>query len=320
MEIKKATRESFAEALVNLGKTNSNVIVLDADLALSTKTILFKKEFPDRFFDCGISECNMIGVAAGLATCGKIPFVASFAIFTAARAFEQIRNTVAYSNLNVKIVGSHSGLSAGKDGATHQSFEDLALMRTVPNMVVVNPCDHYEMLAAVKQIAAIDGPVYLRTSKLSTNLVNDVSILEKFEIGKAVVLKPGFDITLIATGTIVNNVLKAAYMLKQSGIDAGVLNFHTIKPIDEQLIFKAATKTKLIITIEEHSVIGGLGEAVASFVCGLHTDCVVKMIGLNDEFGQSGDEKQLLQHYGFDDFGIYSKIKNYIKQVLKTEV
>lgn len=319
-EAKMATRDSFGQALVAEGKINENIVVLDADLAMSTRTILFKNEFKNRFFDCGISECNMIGVGAGLATCGKIPFVASFAMFSVARAFEQIRNTVAYSNLNVKIVGSHSGLSAGKDGATHQCLEDLALMRSVPNMVVVCPADHFETLAAVKQLVETNGPAYLRLSKLAVDFVNDISILQNFRLGKGVVLKNGADLTLIATGTMVSFVLRVAASLHQHGVEACVVNLHTIKPIDENLIIKLAAKTKLIIVVEEHNVLGGLGEAVCGVVSGSSIGCVVKKIGVNDEFGQSGGEYDLLNHYGLDEFGIYSKVRVFVREILKLEV
>lgn len=320
VKIKKSTRDSFGQALVAEGKLNENIVVLDADLAASTRTALFKKEFESRFFDCGISECNMIGVGAGLATCGKIPFVASFAMFSVARAFEQIRNTVAYSNLNVKIVGSHSGLSAGKDGATHQCLEDLALMRSVPNMVVVCPADHFETLAAVNRLVAMKGPAYLRLSKFAVEPINNVSILQSFELGKGVVLKNGSDLTLIATGTMVGFVLNVAKILSQHGVEARVINLHTIKPLDEKLILEAAAQTKLLVVVEEHNVLGGLGEAVCGVVCAENERCVVKRIGINDEFGQSGEETELLKHYALDDFGIYGKVRVFVRQFLKLEV
>lgn len=319
-EIKKATRDSFGQALVEEGKLNENIVVLDADLAESTRTILFKNQFANRFFDCGISECNMIGVGAGLATCGKVVFVASFAMFSVARAFEQIRNTVAYSNLNVKVVGSHSGLSAGKDGATHQCIEDLALMRSVPHMTIVCPADHFETLAAVNRLTKMNGPAYLRLSKFNVGLVNDVSVLQTFKLGKGVVLKNGSDLTLIATGTMVGFVLNVAKALSQQGVSARVINVHTIKPLDEELILKAAAQTKLIVVVEEHNVLGGLGEAVCGVVCENGVFCTVKRIGVNDEFGQSGDELELLKNYGLDEFGIYNKVRAFVKQVLKLEV
>lgn len=319
-KMKKATRDSFGQALVDEGKLNENIVVLDADLAESTRTVLFKKEFKNRFFDCGISECNMIGVGAGLATCGKIPFVASFAMFSVARAFEQIRNTVAYSNLNVKIVGSHSGLSAGKDGATHQCLEDLALMRSVPNMTIVCPVDHFETLAAVKRLVEMKGPAYLRLSKVAVEFINNASVLQSFKIGQGVVLKNGFDLTLIATGTMVGFVLNVAKILSQHGVEARVINIHTIKPLDEELILEAAAQTKLIVVVEEHNVFGGLGEAVCGVVCKSQVHCAVRQIGMNDEFGQSGGEDELLKHYGLDDFGIYEKVRFFVRQVLKVKV
>ncbi len=320
METKKATRDSFGQALVEEGRLNKQIVVLDADLASSTRTALFQKEFGDRFFNCGISECNMIGVGAGLSTCGKIPFVASFAMFSVARAFEQIRNSVVYAGLNVKIVGSHAGLCSGKDGATHQCLEDFALMRSIADMVIVCPCDHFETLAAVRAIARFNGPTYLRLSKLAVDFVNDVSCFEKFEIGKGVVLRSGNDLTIIATGTMVSFSLQVAQMLQQIGISAGVINIHTIKPIDEELILKAAAKTGLIVVVEEHNVIGGLGDCVCSIVCGSGVVCVVKKIGVNDEFGQSGDELELLQHYGLNAFEIFKKVKIFVKDVLNLEV
>ncbi len=304
--IKKATRESFGEALVEIAKTNPNVVVLDSDLAAATKTQIFKNAFPDRFFNCGISECNMIGVGAGLSTTGKIPFVASFAMFSAGRAFEQIRNSVAYPNLNVKIAGSHAGISVGEDGATHQCCEDLALMRSIPNMTILNPCDHYEMQAAIKAAAELKGPVYIRLGRLAINSINNNDDY-KFEIGKGIELKSGNDITLIATGLPVGATLSAAKLLEKDGINARVINIHTIKPIDKEIIIKAAKETKYIFTIEEHSIIGGLGEAVCSVLCE-NNPTYVKRIGINDIFGQSGAAEELLKHYKLDDVGIYQTV------------
>lgn len=322
MENVKATRDSFGEVLVDLGRKNSKIVVLDADLSESTRTIMFKREFPERFFDCGIAECNMIGVGAGLATCGKIPFVASFAVFSVARAFEQIRNSVAYSNLNVKIVGSHSGLSAGQDGATHQSFEDLSLMRSLPNMTVVCPCDHFETMAAVSAIVDMKGPVYLRLSKLEVGLVYDVSYLENFRLGKGVILKNGTDLILVATGIMVFTAMDVAKLLQQSGLSVGVVNIHTLKPFDEELILQLAYRTKLIVCLEEHSVIGGLGDAVCGAVCsaGILSRLIIKKIGLNDEFGQSGVVHDLLRHYCLDVAGVLQKVKAFVKQFLNIEV
>ena len=306
--VKKATRESFGEALVEIAKLNNNIVVLDADLAAATKTQIFKNAFPDRFFDCGISECNMIGVGAGLSTMGKIPFVASFAMFSAGRGFEQIRNSIAYPNLNVKIAGSHAGISVGEDGATHQCCEDIALMRSIPNMSILNPCDHYEMQEAVKYASIHKGPMYIRLGRLAIESVNNNDDY-KFEFGKGIQLKDGADITLIATGLPVKATLLAADLLKKDGIDARVINVHTIKPIDKDTILKAATETKQIFTIEEHNIIGGLGEAVCSVVCENHPIKVTR-IGINDQFGQSGSANELLKYYKLDANGIYSNIKN----------
>lgn len=306
--VKKATRESFGEALVEIAKLNNNIVVLDADLATATKTQIFKNAFPDRFFDCGISECNMIGVGAGLSTMGKIPFVASFAMFSAGRGFEQIRNSIAYPNLNVKIAGSHAGISVGEDGATHQCCEDIALMRSIPNMSILNPCDHYEMKEAVKYASVHKGPMYIRLSRLATESVNNNDNY-KFEFGKGVQLKDGKDITLIATGLPVKATLSATSLLTKDGVDARVINIHTIKPVDKDIILKAASETSQIFTIEEHNIIGGLGEAVCSIVCESQPVKVTR-IGINDQFGQSGSANELLKYYKLDTDGIYSTIKN----------
>ena len=263
--VKKATRESFGMALVELAKENPDVVVLDADLAAATKTGTFKKEFPDRFIDCGIAECNMVGIAAGMATCGKIPFAASFAMFSAGRAFEQVRNSVGYPKLNVKIAGSHAGISTGEDGATHQCCEDIALMRTIPGMVVLNPSDHYEMIAAVKAAAEHHGPVYIRLGRLAVESINNGDDYT-FELGKGITLRDGKDITIVATGLMVGEAVKAGKVLAEQGIDARVINIHTIKPLDKELIVKAARETGRIVTVEEHNIIGGLGEAVSAAV------------------------------------------------------
>ena len=308
--LKKATRESFGEALVEIAQSNERIVVLDSDLAAATKTKIFKDAFPERFFNCGISECNMIGVGAGLATMGKIPFVASFAMFSAGRGFEQIRNSVAYPNLNVKIAGSHAGISVGEDGATHQCCEDIALMRSIPNMVVLNPCDHYEMKAAVKAAANHKGPVYIRLGRLAVETVNNDETY-KFEMGKGVKLKDGDDIAIIATGLPVRAALLAAKRLENDKINARVINIHTIKPIDREIILEAAAQTKQMFTVEEHNVIGGLGEAVCSVVCEKFPTKVQK-IGINDRFGQSGSAKELLHEYKLDCDGIYETIKNKI--------
>lgn len=294
--VKKATRESYGLALAELGEKYPQVVVLDADLAEATKTVIFKKKFPERFIDCGIAESNMIGVAAGLATCGKIPFATSFAMFSAGRAFEQVRNSVGYPHLNVKIVGSHAGISVGEDGATHQCLEDLALMRTIPGMVVLNPADHYEMQAAVKAAIEYNGPVYIRLGRLAVESFNN-SDDYKFEIGKGVTLRDGKDITVIANGLMVSRALEAVKSLEKDGIDARLINLHTLKPIDRELIVKAAKETGKIVTVEEHNVIGGLGDAVSSVLCEEYPAPVVK-IGVNDQFGHSGPAVDLLEQYG----------------------
>lgn len=309
--IKKATRESFGEALVKIAEENDRVVVLDADLAAATKTGIFKKAFPERFFDCGIAESNMIGIAAGLATCGKIPFAASFAMFSAGRAFEQVRNSVAYPHLNVKIAGSHAGISTGEDGATHQCLEDIALMRTIPGMTVINPCDHYEMLGAVKAMAEIDGPCYVRLGRLAVESVNNNDDY-KFELGKGVQLRDGSDVTIIATGLMVQEAIKASDSLKEQGISARVINIHTIKPIDEEIIIKAAKETGKIVTCEEHNVIGGLGEAVCA-VLSEKCPTPVKRIGVYDRFGHSGPAVDLLKEFGLSAENIEKEVKEFIK-------
>ena len=310
-EVKKiATRESYGHALVELGKEHEEVVVLDADLAEATKTGIFKKEFPERHIDCGISECNMMGIAAGLAATGKVPFASSFAMFAAGRAFEQIRNSIGYPHLNVKIGATHAGISVGEDGATHQCNEDIALMRTIPGMVVINPSDDVEARAAVKAAYEHQGPVYLRFGRLAVPVINDRPDY-KFEIGKGVVLKEGTDLTIVATGLCVNESLMAAAKLEEEGIHAQVINIHTIKPIDADLIAEAAKKTGKIVTVEEHSVIGGLGSAVCDVLCEREPVKVLK-IGMNDVFGESGPAVKLLEKYGLDAAGIYAKIKAWL--------
>ena len=294
--VKLATRESFGKAIAELADQYPDVVVLDADLAAATKTGIFKKAHPERFIDCGIAECNMIGIAAGLAACGKIPFAASFAMFSAGRAFEQVRNSVGYPHLNVKIVGSHAGISVGEDGATHQCCEDIGLMRTIPGMVILNPADHYEMLAAVKAAIEYQGPVYLRLGRLAVESVNNNDDY-KFEIGKGITLRDGSDITVIATGLLVGEAVKAADALKAEGISVRVIDMHTIKPLDKELVLKAAKETGKIITAEEHNVIGGLGDAVASVLAEELPTPLVK-IGVNDEFGYSGPATELLKEFG----------------------
>lgn len=310
-EVKKiATRESYGHALVELGKEHEEVVVLDADLAEATKTGIFKKEFPERHIDCGIAECNMMGIAAGLAATGKVPFASSFAMFAAGRAFEQIRNSIGYPHLNVKIGATHAGISVGEDGATHQCNEDIALMRTIPGMVVINPSDDIEARAAVKAAYEHQGPVYLRFGRLAVPVINDRPDY-KFEIGKGVVLKEGTDLTIVATGLCVNESLMAAAKLEEEGIHAQVINIHTIKPIDADLIAEAAKKTGKIVTVEEHSVIGGLGSAVCDVLCEREPVKVLK-IGMNDVFGESGPAVKLLEKYGLDAAGIYAKIKDWL--------
>ena len=307
--IKKATRESYGAALAELGAVNEKVIVLDADLAEATKTGMFKKAFPERFFDTGIAECNMMGVAGGLATTGYTVFASSFAMFAAGRAFEQVRNTIGYPGLNVKIGATHAGISVGEDGASHQCCEDIALMRTIPGMTIVNPADDVEARAAVFAAAEVNGPFYLRFGRLATPRIYDENY--KFELGKGVQLKEGTDVTIIATGLMVNEALVAAESLANEGISAAVVNIHTIKPIDKDIIINAAKTTGCIVTTEEHSVIGGLGSAVSEVVTESVPVPVVKH-GVYDEFGQSGPATELLKVYGLDAEHIAEKAKEAI--------
>ena len=311
-EVKKiATRESYGNALVELGKEHDNLVVLDADLAEATKTGMFKKAFPERHIDCGIAESNMIGIAAGLASTGKVPFCSSFAMFAAGRAFEQVRNSVGYPHLNVKIGATHAGISVGEDGASHQCNEDIALMRVIPGMTIINPSDDVEAKAAVKAAYEMEGPVYLRFGRLAVPVINDRPDY-KFEIGKGIVLREGSDVTIIATGLEVNESLEAAKMLEADGISAQVINIHTIKPLDTELVVSAAKKTGKVVTVEEHSIIGGLGGAVAET---LSEQCPTKMlrIGMMDTFGESGPAVKLLEKYGLDAAGIYGKIKAFLR-------
>ncbi len=311
-EVKKiATRESYGNALAELGAEYKNLVVLDADLAAATKTGTFKKAFPERHIDCGIAECNMIGIAAGLAATGKIPFASSFAMFAAGRAFEQVRNSVAYPKLNVKIGATHAGISVGEDGATHQCNEDIALMRTIPGMVVINPSDDVEAKAAVRAAIEHEGPVYLRFGRLAVPVINDTPDY-KFELGKGVVLREGKDVTIIATGLPVSECLAAADKLAADGIDAKVINIHTIKPLDEELVLAAAKETGKVVTVEEHSVIGGLGSAVCD-VLSEKCPTPVKKIGINDTFGESGPAVELVKKYGLDADSIYAKVKEFVK-------
>ena len=300
--ITKATRVSFGEALSEMADTRDDIIVLDADLAAATNTAIFKNAHPDRFFDCGIAEANMVGVAAGLAACGKTPVAASFAMFATGRAFEQIRNSVAYPNLNVKIAGSHAGISTGEDGATHQCLEDIGIMRTIPGMVVLNPADHWEMKAATKAAIEYEGPVYIRLGRLAVDSFNDPETYE-FELGKGITLREGTDITVIATGLCVLESLKAVDELQKEGKSVRLINIHTIKPIDRELVIKAAQETGRIITVEEHNIIGGLGDAVCE-VTSAECPVPVRRVGVNDEFGYSGPAKELLDIFGLTAPGI----------------
>ena len=311
-EVKKiATRESYGNALVEVGKEHEDLIVLDADLAGATKTNIFKKAFPERHWDIGIAEANMTGIAAGLATCGKVPFISSFAMFAAGRNFEQVRNSIGYPHLNVKIGATHAGISVGEDGATHQCLEDIALMRTIPGMVVINPADDVEARAAVHAAYDHVGPVYLRFGRLPVPVFNDEATY-KFEIGKGVVLKEGTDVTIFATGLCVKEALEAEKMLAADGIHAEIINIHTIKPIDRELVVASAKKTGKVVTVEEHSVIGGLGSAVCDVLCEEAPTNVLK-IGVNDVFGESGPALELLHKYELDGEGIYKKVKAFVK-------
>lgn len=311
-EVKKiATRDSYGNALAELGKEHENLVVLDADLAAATKTGVFKKAYPERFIDCGIAEANMTGVAAGLSTCGKVPFISSFAMFVAGRAFEQVRNSIGYPHLNVKIGATHAGITVGEDGATHQCNEDIALMRTIPGMVIINPADDVEARAAVKAAYEYEGPVYLRFGRLALPIIHNESSY-KFEIGKGEILRDGKDVTIVATGAMVSNSLEAAEKLAADGIEAKVINIHTIKPLDEELVVAAAKETGKVVTVEEHSVIGGLGSTVCDTLAQKAPTQVMK-IGMNDTFGESGPAVELLKKYKLDAESIYEKIKNFVK-------
>jgi transketolase len=310
-EVKKiATRESYGNALAELGREHDDVVVLDADLAGATKTSIFKKAFPDRHIDCGIAEANMMGIAAGLATTGMVPFASTFAMFAAGRAFEQVRNSIGYPHLNVKIGATHAGISVGEDGASHQCNEDIALMRAIPGMTIINPSDDIEAKAAVKAAYEMEGPVYLRFGRLAVPVIN-VRPDYKFEIGKGVILRDGSDVAIIATGLCVSSALEAADRLSEDGINAMVINMHTIKPLDKELVRKAAKKTGKIVTVEEHSVIGGLGGAVCEALCDSEP-VPVKRIGMNDVFGESGPAAALLEKYGLDGKGVYRAVKAFI--------
>lgn len=310
-DVKKiATRVSYGNALVELAKKHDDVVVLDADLAAATQTGIFKKEFPERHIDCGIAESNMMGIAAGIAATGKVPFASSFAMFAAGRAFEQVRNSIGYPHLNVKIGATHAGISVGEDGATHQCNEDIALMRTIPGMTVICPSDDIEARAAVEAAYEIDGPVYMRFGRLAAPIINDRPDY-KFEVGKGVVVREGKDLTIVASGILVAEAMAAAETLAADGIDAKVINIHTIKPLDEELIVAAAKETGKVVTVEEHSVIGGLGSAVCDALSAKLPTPVLK-IGVQDVFGESGPAVALLEKYELDAKGIYKQIKAWV--------
>lgn len=312
-DVKKiATRESYGNALAECGAEFPDLVVLDADLAGATKTGVFKKAFPDRHIDCGIAECNMTGIAAGLATCGKIPFISSFAMFAAGRNFEQVRNSIGYPHLNVKIGATHAGITVGEDGATHQCNEDVALMRTIPGMTVIVPSDDVEAKAAVRAAIEMEGPVYLRFGRAAVPVINDKPDY-KFEIGKGVLLREGTDVTIIASGITVASALDAAEMLEKDGISAEVINIHTIKPLDEELVLASAKKTGKVVTAEEHTVIGGLGSAVCDCLSEKHPTPVLR-IGMQDTFGESGPANALVEKYGLDGKGIYEKTKEFVRK------
>ena len=308
-----ATRDSYGAALLELADAgHDDIVVFDADLSASTRTSVFAKKYSERFFDCGIAECNMVGVAAGMSTFGYVPFVSSFAMFAAGRAFEQIRNSIGYPELNVKIAATHGGLSVGEDGATHQCVEDFAIMRAIPGMMVLCPCDGNEMRLATEALLNYDGPAYMRLGRLAVETVTDELPGYKFELGKGAVLRDGTDVTIIATGMNVQMALKAAELLAAEGISARVIDMHTIKPLDEELVVKTAKKTGRVFTVEEHSIIGGLGAAVAET---LGEKCPTKItrIGVNDVFGESGPAKELLHKYELDAEGIANRILREMK-------
>ena len=311
-DVKKiATRDSYGNALKALGEKAENLVVLDADLAGATKTGVFMKAFPERHIDCGIAEANMTGIAAGLSTCGYVPFVSTFAMFASGRAYEQVRNAIGYPHLNVKIAATHAGISVGEDGATHQCNEDLALMREIPGMVVINPSDDVEAKAAVEAAYNYYGPVYMRFGRAACPVINDTPDY-KFEIGKGITLREGKDVAIIATGIEVAYALEAAEMLAADGIEATVVNMHTIKPLDKELVVSVAKATNKVFTVEEHSIIGGLGSAVAECLCDEYP-CKVARIGINDVFGESGPALELIHKYELDAEGIYKKVKAFVK-------
>lgn len=309
-KIKIATRQSYGEELARLGEENKNIVVLDADLSTATKTEIFAKKFPDRFINVGIAEQNLMGIAAGLSTFGKIPYASTFAVFAAGRAYEQIRNSIAYPKLNVKICATHAGITVGEDGATHQMLEDLSLMRSLPNMTVMCTSDDTQTRWAVREISKIKGPVYLRLCRLATPIIYEpVDEINKFEIGKAVQIGEGTDASILATGVTVSEAIKAQEILKQKGINVRVIDFHTIKPIDKEMIVKCAKETKRIITVEDHNIIGGLGSSVCE-VLAEEYPCKVERMGIMDTFGESGKAEELLKYYKIDSMAIINKVLN----------
>ena len=304
--LKKATRQSYGEALLELGKENEKIVVFDADLSTATKTNLFAKEFPNRFFDMGIAEQNMISTAAGMATCGKIPYASTFAVFAAGRAYDQIRNSVCYPKLNVKICATHAGVTVGEDGATHQMIEDISLMRSLPNMTVISTSDDIQTKWAVKEISKINGPVYLRLSRLATPIIYDEN--QKFELGKAVQFGEGIDATIFATGVTVSEALRAQEILKQVGINVRVVDIHTIKPIDKEMVVKCAKETKKLISIEDHNVIGGLGSAISEVLSDEYPAKLIRL-GVNDTFGKSGKATELMDYFGITSDDLVNQLK-----------
>ena len=306
-EEKKATRQSFGEMLEQLGGENKDIVVLDADLSEATKTSIFAKKFPERFFDMGIAEANMMGVAAGMASCGKIPFVSTFAAFAAGRAYDQIRSSICYPNLNVKICATHAGITVGEDGATHQMLEDLALMRAIPNMTVISPSDDVETKFLIEEIAKVEGPVYVRLARLATPGIYEEN--QKFEIGKAIQIGDGTDATVFATGVVVAEALKAKEVLEKEGIHIRVIDMHTIKPIDKEIVIKSAKETKKLISIEDHSIIGGLGSAIAEVLTEEYPSKLIRL-GIKDTFGKSGNAVELMKYFGLTSEGIIQAIKN----------
>lgn len=309
--VKKATREGYGDALLELGKEYQNVVVLDADLAKSTQSYKFKEVYPDRFFDCGVAEQSMMGTAAGLAASGMICYTGSFAIFATGRAFEQVRNTIAYSNLNVKICPTHAGITVGEDGASHQTVEDIALMRVIPDLKVVVPADYYEAKAAVKAAATIDGPIFIRLGRPKIPTIFDENY--EFEFGKVLKLKEGKDVTICATGIMVGTSLEAADKLAKEGIEAEVLNIHTIKPLDEESVLRSVKKTGAVVTAEEHSVIGGLGGAIAE-ILGKKMPSPMEMVGIKDTFGISGSPAELLNYFGLSSKDIVAAVKSVLRR------